>query len=246
MRTKLLVSLLAIALYLLNGAPPLGVDSRAGAQQPSAPERVAALKQSLQQNQKRLRQYQWIETMTVSLKGEEKSRKQQRCYYGADGKIQKLPVGDEQPQASQGKGRRSGRVKQAIVENKKNEMQDYMERAVSLIQMYVPPDPALMKSAKDAGTAGVRASEPGLARLEFADYVKPGDLLAIDLDTAANQLAGLSVASYLDAREDAVNLAVQFATLQDGTSYPAQTTLDATAKKIRVVLANTGYAPMPQ
>jgi hypothetical protein len=243
MRMISLVSVFAIAVPLLNASPRDGAESRASVPQPSPQERVAALKQSLQENQKRLAQYEWIETMTVSLKGEEKATRQQRCYYGADGKIQKVPVGDEAPQASQGRGRRGGRLKQKIVENKKDDMQEYMERAVSLIQMYVPPDPALIKSAKDAGTVAAGADEPGRARLEFGDYVKAGDLLAIDIDTAANHLAGLSVASYLDSKEDAVNLAVHFATLQDGTSYPAQTTLDAKAKNIRVTLTNSGYTP---
>jgi hypothetical protein len=39
-----------------------------------------------------LRTYEWMETTVVSMKGEEKSRKQNRCYYGADGKVEKVPV----------------------------------------------------------------------------------------------------------------------------------------------------------
>src|SRR5262245_44963978 len=73
-----------------------------------ADERVAALKKSLQENQARLRQYEWIETTSLSLKGEEKSRKQQRVYYGADGKVQKVPIAPEAkaPAAPQGGGGR--------------------------------------------------------------------------------------------------------------------------------------------
>jgi hypothetical protein len=44
--------------------------------------------------------------------------------------------------------------------------------------------------------------------------------------------------------EDAVVLAVQLGTLADGTSYTAQTTLDAAAKKIRVVIQNAGHHPL--
>ena len=54
---------------------------------PSPDQIVASLKQNLAESQKRLRQYEWIETTAISLKGEEKSRKQQRVYYGADGKL---------------------------------------------------------------------------------------------------------------------------------------------------------------
>ena len=57
-----------------------------GAQQPAPAggpqDHVAALKQSLGQGQAMLRQYEWIETTVINFKGEEKSRKQNRCYYG--------------------------------------------------------------------------------------------------------------------------------------------------------------------
>ena len=93
---------------------------------PSPDERVAALKQSLQENQARLRRYEWVETTIISLKGEEKSRKQQRCYYGADGRVQKVPLGGAEPAASAAPAgrRRGGPVKQAIIENKKDDMRE--------------------------------------------------------------------------------------------------------------------------
>lgn len=212
---------------------------------PSAEERVVALKQSLQENQARLRQYEWIETTIISLKGEEKSRKQQRCYYGADGKVQKLPVGSEpEPQPKQAAGRRGGRLKERIVEKKKDEMADYMERAASLIHHYVPPNPEQIQRAKDAGKVALQPGEAGRVRLQFVDYLKAGDSLAIDVDATANQLAGIDLATYLDTTDDPVTLGVRFATLTDGTSYVAQTTLDATAKNIRVVVENSGHRPM--
>ena len=65
--------------------------------QPAPEERVAAIKQSLQESMAALRQYEWVETTIVSLKGEEKSRAQKRCYYGADGKIQKIALTEPQP-----------------------------------------------------------------------------------------------------------------------------------------------------
>jgi hypothetical protein len=206
---------------------------------------VAALKQTLQESQARIRQYEWVETTIVSLKGEEKSRKQQRCYYGADGTLQKLPVGDSPPpQAQPSGGRRGGRLKAQIVENKKDDMKEYMERAAALVHQYVPPNPADIQRAKDAGKVAVGKAAPGIARLELTDYIKSGDRLSIDVDAAANRLLGLTVSSYLDKPEDAVTLDVELGSLSDGTSYTAQTTLDATAKKIRVVIQNSGYRPL--
>ena len=232
----MLTAMVAAVLAVRAASPP----QQSG---PAPEERIAALKQSLQESQKQLRQYEWIETTVVSLKGEEKSRKQLRCYYSADGKIQKLPVSE--PAAQQSGGRRGrGRLKQAIVENKKEELQDYMERAVSLIHHYVPPNPDAIDKAKKAEHVAVRPLQAGGVRVEFTDYIKPADRMGIDIDAAANRLMAVNVASYLDTPEDTVTLAVQFGDLPDGTSYAAQTTLDATAKKVQVVVQNSGHRPV--
>ena len=231
----------AIATSAFGGGP---ISAQEGAQSPE--QRVAALKKSLAESQARLRKYEWIETTIISLKGEEKSRKQMRCYYGGDGKLQKLPVGDA-PQADQGGGgRRGGRLKQKIVENKKDEMQEYMERAAALVHHYVPPNPDDIDNAKKTGKLALGPGQGGRVRLEFTDYLKPGDLMAIDVDGAANRLVGVNVNSYLDTPEDAVTLNVEMSALADGTGYTAQTTLDAKAKNIQVVIQNTGYRPMGQ
>jgi hypothetical protein len=210
---------------------------------PTPAERVAALKQNLAQGQKLIRQYEWIETTIISLKGEEKARTQKRCYYGADGKVQKVSLDQPAPaQSSGGRGGRGGRLKEQIVENKKDDMKEYMEQASALIHKYVPPDAEDIQRAKDR--VKVDTSTPGRARLTFADYLVPGDSLVVDVDPAANRLTGLSVASYIEKKEDAVTLAVKFGALPDGASYSAETTLEAKAKNIRVVVQNSGHKPV--
>src|SRR3977135_995330 len=76
----------------------------------SAPDRVAAFKQSMQEGLAHIRQYEWVETTIISLKGEEKARKQNRAYYGADGNVQKVPIAGAAPapKDSGGGGRRGG------------------------------------------------------------------------------------------------------------------------------------------
>ncbi len=221
-----------------------GMARAQGAADPA--ERVAALKAALQQNQERLRQYEWIETTIISLKGEEKGRKQQRCYYGADGKVQKIAVGDAAPAPAPqpSGGRRGGRIKQRVVENKKDDMRDYMERAVALIHRYVPPNPAAIQQAKDAGHLALKPSGEGGVQLMFTSYIQPNDSFAIDIDGAANRLRSIALSTYLEKPDEPVLLSVRFATLDDGTNYVAQTTLDAVEKKIRVVLENSGYRPV--
>src|SRR6185295_1643382 len=180
MKSHQTLSLAAIAVGILAALPAAHV----GAQAPPTPDQmVAALKQNLAESQKRLHQYEWVETTAISLKGEEKSRKQQRVYYGADGKLTKIPLGEPAPKAqpAPSKGRRGGRVKENIVENKKDDMKEYMEKAAGLIQQYVPPNPALIQKARDAGNMTVAPPADGKVRVDFRNYVQPNDQFTIDV-----------------------------------------------------------------
>jgi hypothetical protein len=220
-----------LALALLNGGVTV-----AQAPQPSLQERVAALKTTFATSQANLRQYEWIETTVVSLNGEEKSRKQQRCYYGADGMLQKVLV-DASPAAATKPGLR-GR----IIANKKAELTAYMQSAVSLVKSYVPPDPAKIQASKDAGKVAIQVLDPGKrAQVNFRDYQKPGDNLAIVIDLTNNVVAGLGVSSYLDSPTDVVTLDAKMGQLNDGTIYTSDTTLNVPGKNLTVTVQNTGY-----
>ena len=229
----------------------IGLGPRIEAQPPpggAQADHVAALKQSIGEGTKKLAQYEWIETTSISLKGEEKSRKVNRCYYGADGKVLKVSL--DQPAAKpEEKGGRpgkrgGGKIKEQIVENKKDDITEYMQRAAALIHSYVPPSAARIQAVKDGGRLAANPQAGGKVRLELKQYLQAGDLLTIDLDPATNRLLGVGVNSYLDKPEDVVTLAVQMNTLADGAFYAAQTTLDAKAKNITVVITNSGHKPM--
>jgi hypothetical protein len=238
-------------------AATLGVGTPLMAQQPpaqaaagGAQNRVAALKQTMQKGMDLARKYEWVETTTILMKGEEKSKKQNRCYYGADGKVQKISLYQPQQQAQDQEGgrsgRRGGRVKEKVVENKKDEMKDYMEKAAALIHSYVPPNPAQIQAAQDAGRVAANPQPGGKVSLVISQYLKPGDSLTIDMDTAANKVLSLGVNSYLDTKEDVVTLAAQMSSLPDGAIYASQTTLEAKAKNITVVVQNSGHRPVQQ
>jgi hypothetical protein len=213
------------------------------AQAASAQDRVAAFKKSLQENQARLKQYEWIETTSTSVKGDVKSKKENRCYYGADGRVQKVPVGA--PPAAAAAPQARG-LKKKVIENKKEDMAEYMQKAAELIQQYVPPNPDAIQKAKDANKISVKPGDSGRVHLDIRDYLKAGDLLGVDLDTASNQIGGLQVSSYLDSKKDAVTLDVKFAKLDDGSSYPAQSVLDVKAKEVKVNVQNSGYKKTAQ
>ena len=206
------------------------------AQQPSAAERAALLKATMQASQGVLKQYEWVETTVISLKGEEKSRKQERCYYGADGGVQKIEL-TASPAPEKKRGLRG-----KIVEKKTEELTDYMKQAVALVTTYVPPSPARIQAAKDAGKVSIEVLDPGKrARLNFRDYEKPGDNLGVEVDLTNNRPLGVKVSSYLEDAKDKVTLDVRMGQLNDGTTYPSNVTLEAKAKNLKVTVQNSGY-----
>jgi hypothetical protein len=204
--------------------------------QPTPQQRAAAIKQQLQASQAKLRTYEWIETTVVNKDGEEKSRAQKRCYYGADGKLQKIVL---QQIASEPRG---GPLMRHAAEEKKKEMAAYMQSATELVHAYIPPNPGLIQKSIDSGKLGVQMLDPGRrARLNFGDYLKPGDSLGIEIDLPTNRLLGISVGSYLDTRDEPVALSVKVSALADGTIYVERSQLEAKAKGLGVVVENSGY-----
>src|SRR5579864_1370971 len=123
-------------------------------------QKVAALKQSVAQNQQALRQYTWTEKMESIFKGETKSTKFSQCQYGPDGTVQKTALGPAQPPPQKQRG-----VKGKVIEKKKDEMKDYMERVASLIKRYVPPEGSQIQESFQTGKAALQPSEGGSATL---------------------------------------------------------------------------------
>ena len=117
-----------------------------------------------------------------------------------------------------------------------------MQSAVSLVKSYVPPDPAKLQAAKDAGKVSIQVLDPGKrAQLNFHDYQKPGDNLAIVIDIANNIVSGIGVSTYLDSATDVVTLNATMGQLNDGTIYTSNITLNASAKNLNVTVQNSGY-----
>ena len=199
-------------------------------------DKIAAIKQSVAENQQKLHRYQWMETTQLTLKGEAKPPRTSMCQYGPDGTVQKTPMGP-QPQPPSG-----GRMKQRIIEKKTEEMQQYMGQVKSLLTLYVPPDPQKMAQAFQAGNASLNSS-PGspVAQIVFKNYAQPGDQMTLSFDTAARKITTVNVNTYMDEPKDVVTLAIQMSSLPDGTNYVQQTVLDATAKQLQVTTTNSNY-----
>ena len=229
MRSRLLSSAAFLVLLVPNASAQQGGGG--------VLEKLQAVKQAAAANQQALRQYRWTEMIQVAVNGEVRNSKQMACQYGADGKPACTPMGPP-PQQQEAKG-----IRGRIMERKKEDMQDYMEQVKAVIGMYVPPQAARMESAFQAGNVSLAPQAgPGERGILIKNYAQPGDSMTLDFSTAARKLAGISVNTYVGDPSAAVTMTVQFAQLPDGTSYPAQTVVNAAAKGIQVTTTNVNYS----
>ena len=231
-----------LVLLMIAIALPAAASAQAGAGGDKS-QLLQKLKESAAENRQKLRQYSWLETQQVTLKGEAKPPRAFNSQYGPDGRVQKTPLGPPpQPQGGQG-----GKFKQRIVAKKTEEMKDYMQEVQGVVSLYVPPDPQRMQQAYQAGNVSINSTlGSNQAQLVFKNYAQPGDQMTIGFDSRSRKIQSLNVNTYLNDAKNAITLAVQFASLPDGTNYPQQTVLDAKAKQLQVTTTNSNYAKLGQ
>jgi hypothetical protein len=81
-------------------------------------------------------------------------------------------------------------------------------------------------------------------RVNFADYLKAGDTLALDVDLANNRPTSAKVTTYLDSPSEPVTLNVYFSVLNGAATYPSTVSLNAPGKSLTVSVVNSGYRRM--
>jgi hypothetical protein len=231
MKPTRLPVLVGLAAFLYAGTRP--------GQPAAVQEHVTTLQQTLRKDEARLRQYEWIETTTVHLKGKEVSRTRKRCTWGTGNRLQKVLIA-----ASPEPKKRRG-LAGWIAERRKKELTGYLQNVVEMMRLYVPPDPNRIQAAQDAGKVTLHVMQPGpRLRLEFRDYHRVGDRLGVEIDPAGSRILGMTVSTYQAAPKDVLTLNVKFGALQDGTAYPAHAFLDAKAKKTQVAVENSDLRPI--
>ena len=233
-----LVGAFAIGVFAVGAAAQAPAPPAQGTA-PAAPDRIELVKQSFAASKAALKQYEWVETVALSIGGEEKSRQQSRCYYGAEGKLQKTPLAADD---KEGKKKRGLRGK--AIESKKAEMQASVKSAMALLHQYVPLDPAKVEAAKSAGNVSTSTPAPdGSVRVTLKSYLKPGDEVVVDVDGVNNRLKGVTISSFVEEAKakNPVTASVAYAALPDGTIYPGKEILEIAAQNLKVDVENSGY-----
>jgi len=203
-------------------------------------ENVAMIKKNLTDSKVAMQKYEWIETTTVFVKGEQKSVKQKQCYYALDGKLTKVETGGSTAAKS------PGGLRGKVAANKKEDMTDYAKKAIEKVQTYLPPDPEKLQKIFNGGKAAIQILEPNKKfKLGFPDYNEAGDLLSISLNKPDQKLIALDVSTSVDDPKEKVAFNVTFSDLPDGTQFQGTTTLDAPAKDLKIVIVNSGFKNAP-
>jgi hypothetical protein len=223
-----------VAKSMMIGVMALAAGFPAVAQDSAAQDRLAMVKQAVAANAQKLHQYQWVETTQLTLNGDARPATQNSCQYGPDGTVQKTLISPP-PQPPSG-----GPMKRRIIERKQAEMKEYMGQVKGLLAMYLPPDPQKMEQVKQAGNLSVNPVS-GALNLIFSNYAQAGDKMTLTFDTTAKKISSITINTYLGDPQSVVTLQVQMASLPDGTNYPQQTILNATAKQLVVTTTNANY-----
>ncbi len=232
-RRNLSTTLLALPV-LLAGAVFI---CPAKAQNPGVQQRVSDVQQSMAKNKQALASYSWNETVTISLKGEEKKQEHFQVRLGPDLKPQKTSL-DPPPEPPSG-----GRLKRHVVAKKTEEYQQYADQMKALAQQYVPPDGAMLQQSYAQGNVSLSEvpGTPSQIQLIIHNYLKPGDSMTLVFDKAQKELLGIQIASYMDDPKDAMNLTVQFGRLPDGTNHVSSVVVDGVSKQLNVAIQNANY-----
>jgi len=227
-----------------QAAPTLTAPAQVAAPTPTGQtpeERIQAVKQSLAASKSALKQYEWVETVAMSMGGEEKSRRQSRCYRDATGALQKSPIAPDTAKAEDKKRGLRGRS----AEKKKAGADATLKAAVTLMHQYVPVDPAKIDAAKAEGNVSVSVpGDDGRVRVTIKNYHQPGDELALVVDVATNAVKAVTVNTSMAGEKGAknpVSAQATYGALPDGTLYPAKESLDVSAQSIKIDIENSGY-----
>ena len=229
MRAIWLATALYVFVALRSFAPAQGFDKTPG-------EEFAAIIERLARNQVALRQFCWKMHTEVSVNGRIRKIGDDLCRYGPDGTVYKTPVETPPPRDwAQGLRRRKDEIQT-------DEIQDCIDAADLRARDYVPPIPKRMEKLFEASN-GLFVTRQGSdeIQLQFRDFMKQGDFVAVSFDPDDKSVRAIDVTSYLDDQSDVVTIHVAFESLPDGTKYGASSVLEAASRQIQIKTENVDY-----
>ncbi len=226
---------LIVAAGVLCGLMPLRCTFGQGAD-PNLLREAEAVRTVLANAKAALGTYTWTEYTEVLVEGKVHSSEEFTCRYNSKGEVLRTLKGETAPEGKPGSA-----TSNKPRSRSKAAKQDYIERAISLIRNYVPPNPDRITAMLQNGTASLGPSEGGKSEIRFQRYFMAGDLMVFKYDTASKALSHVTITAFLGDKKDPVTMEAEFGTLPDGVAHLDSTTLNAKVKKVQVKTRNLSY-----
>ena len=199
----------------------------------------AVIKDSIGASMMRVRKFQWIQTMTLAVDGETKQTSVSSCRYAPESpKPACTEISSTPAEKPSGGPFRKRKMEAAI-----SEMKAYMDSVKTLIGEYVPPRQEKIAAAMQVGNVATAPNPSmGSVSLIVSNYTQQGDKMTFVVGAKDSQLRSVSIATWLNDPAAVVTLNVTYAALNDGTHYAQRTVLNASAKKIMIIVTTTNYS----
>ncbi len=217
-------------------ALPAALAGLALAQQAPAPPQPPEVIQLMAKSLQALPQYTFKQSTVMKLKGEVKSNTLNQVSFGPDGKPQTTQLNAPPPAQDDGGRGRRGRIKEKIVENKKEDMQEFVQALVKLSNSYLVLAKDKMQALAQTGQFSQDAT--GIL-ITVQDFVQPGDKLVLTFDPATKRERKAVATTTLD--DGPVTVTAVYQDLADGLTYNAQTVISAPKKDLELTMQTFEY-----
>jgi hypothetical protein len=223
-----------IAAVLLCPSTPSGWLRAQGAD-PNVLREAAAVRAEIARSTAALRQYGWTEQTEVLVGGSVKSLDSFTCRFDASGKLLRTLL-DNDKRIDSGRATSNRPTVRG-----KADLRDYIERSVSRIHDYAPPQPELIDHVLQNGQVSFAQTADGKSAIRLTRYYIDGDSYVFTYDSKSKLLLSATVASSLGSPKDPVTLEAVFETLPDGVNHISSAVLTAKKKSVLVRMRNLDY-----
>ncbi len=201
--------------------------------------------QAQKENSAALKQYTWKSRTEIKMKGESKSVKVEQVRYDLDGKQQKTPIGEPPQKEAKQEGRRRGRrgggkLKEKVIENKKEEFAELMKSLGQLVGSYahMPPD-KMQAFAQSATIAQGQGQSGDQVLIQGSNALVEGDTMSIWIDPASYGMRRIEIHTSFESNP--VHFTGEFQALTDGPTYPARLKLEYPDKEVELTVEGYDY-----
>jgi hypothetical protein len=206
--------------------------------QTEAPDTKQKFAEAQKQNAAAMQHFTWKSRTELKLKGESKKIKVEQVRYGSDGQLQKVTLEESSPEpADQKSGRRGGRIKGKVIQNKKEEFAELMQKLVVVAQSYghIPPDQmqAFLKNAKFSMGSG---PQEGTVQISGQGALNPDDSMNIWIDKQSLMMRRIEISTVLDKKP--VQMTSEYIQMTNGPCFQSRATLKYPEKEIEVTVDN--------